>query len=333
VRLGFLAALAGLLALLASGVFFYVRRPSLPWIGTKAPEGVAPARLEAHVRYIAAAIPRDWDHTENLDKIAAYVAREFKASGGRVSEQVYSVPWWNQRNKKEIKGPFRNVIASFGPETGERVVVGAHYDAFGPFPAADDNASGAAAVLELARFLGKDPPPLRVDLVAYTMEEPPLFGTGFMGSARHAAGLKKEGVRVRAMLSLEMLGFYSDLPGSQDTPSVLMDLLFPDKGDFIGVVTNHASGSLARPVRRAMSGFGLAVYSITAPPFVPGIDYSDHASFWTQGYPAAMVTDTAFFRNKNYHKPTDTPESLDYRRMAMAVEGSLRAIRDLAAGL
>ncbi|MBI4676894.1 MAG: M28 family peptidase [Elusimicrobia bacterium] len=330
VRAGFLAVLASFLALLAAGVFGYVRRPLLPSSGVKPPAGVDPVRLERHVRRLASSLPRDWDHPEALDRVAAYIKRELEASGGRLSEQVYGVPWWDQRNRKVVKGPFRNVIAVFGPDSEERLVVGAHYDAFGPFPAADDNASGVAALLELARLLGAEPPAMRVDLAAYTMEEPPLFGTSFMGSAQHAAKLKKEGVRIRAMIALEMLGFYSDEPGSQGTPSVLFDLLYPDRGDFIGVVTDHSSRPLARPIKAAMRGFGLPVYSITAPPFVQGIDYSDHGSFWDQGYQAAMLTDTAFLRNKNYHKPTDTPETLDYRRMALATEGALQAVRALA---
>ncbi|MBI5883305.1 MAG: M28 family peptidase, partial [Elusimicrobia bacterium] len=267
---------------------------------------------------------------EILDRVADYIKGEFEASGGAVSEQAYRVPWWDQRNKKVMKGPFRNVIATFGPDSEERVVVGAHYDAFGPFPAADDNASGVAVLLELTRLLKAEPLAMRVDLAAYTMEEPPLFGTSFMGSAQHAAALKKAGVRVRAMISLEMLGFYSDEPDSQGTPSIVFDLFYPDQANFIGIVTDQSSRSLARPIKAAMRGFGLPVYSITAPPFVQGIDYSDHASFWDQGYQAVMITDTAFFRNKNYHKPTDTPETLDYRRMALATEGALQAVRALA---
>ncbi|MBI5624503.1 MAG: M28 family peptidase [Elusimicrobia bacterium] len=326
----FLVGVLASLGLLSVGVFLYVRRPLLSESPRRAPAGADAARLRRHVEILAAMTPRDSDHPRILDRAARYVSAELRDSGARMSEQAYAFDWFDQRNRKQRLGPFRNIIASFGPDTAERVVVGAHYDAFGPFPGADDNASGVAVLLEAGRLLGREPLALRVDLVAFTLEEPPFFATPHMGSARHAVKLKEEGVRVRAMLSLEMLGRYSDAPGSQATPSVLLKLLYPSAGDFVAVVTDHASRGLAKPVKAAMSGFGLPVYSITAPASVPGIDYSDHSSYWDQGYPAVMVTDTAFYRNKDYHTPKDTPERLDYARMALAAEGVVSAVRGLA---
>jgi len=329
VRPRFLAACAAVLAVLAVATAGYVLRPAFP-APARTPAGVEASRLRRHVEALAAMTPRDADHPKVLDRVAAYVAAELRASGAQVSEQVYDFEWFDRRNRKVRMGPYRNILASFGPDTAERVVVGAHYDAFGPFPAADDNASGVAVLLEAARLLGKAPPPLRVELAAYTLEEPPCFGTSEMGSARHARALKEKGTRLRAMLSLEMLGFYSDQPFSQDAPSPLMRLLLPTAGNFVLVVTDHYSRGLARPVKRAMGGFGLPVRSITAPASVPGIDFSDHASFWQQDYPAVMVTDTAFYRNHAYHTSRDTPDSLDYARMARATEGVVNAVRELA---
>lgn len=283
---------------------------------------VDPARLEAHVRALAEDfVPRDENHPENLDRAAAYIGREFERAGGAVEDQIF-----------EIRGvPYRNVIAQFGPDTRERIVVGAHYDAAGPYPGADDNASGVAGLIELGSLLGKGSLPLWVDLVAYTLEEPPYFASPAMGSAIHAASLKKEGVKVRAMIALEMIGYFTDEPGSQELPAPLLKLFYPSTGNFIAVVGKLGHGGLVRRIRKAMRGASpLPVESINAPTSLPGVELSDHRNYWAAGYPAVMITDTAFFRNPNYHMPSDTPETLDYRRMGMVVEGVYGAVKALA---
>jgi hypothetical protein len=285
-----------------------------------------PRRLERDVRAIVALGPRDYLHSENLAKVADYVARELAAAGGVVERQRFSVDGRD----------FENVIARFGPEAGPRVVVGAHYDTCGPLPGADDNASGVAGVLELARALGRTPPSGRVDLVAWPNEEPPYFRTAHMGSAVHARAMRDGNVDVRAMISVEMIGEFSDAPGSQRYPSSLLKLVYPSTGSFIAVISGFGKkhgGSLVRPVKRAMRGASsLPVRSLAGPRFLPGIDFSDHASFWDAGYPALMVTDTAFYRNERYHTAEDTPERLDYRRMAQVVDGLEAAARALAGG-
>src|SRR5262249_45198793 len=143
-------------------------------------------------------------HLENLDAVAAYIKNEFSQITASVSEQPFRV-----QGKS-----YRNVIARFGPDSAERIIVGAHYDAAGPLPGADDNASGVAGLIELARLLGRQAPRMRVELVAFTLEEPPYFGTTGMGSSVHAESLRKENIRVRAMFSLEMIGYFSDAPKS-----------------------------------------------------------------------------------------------------------------------
>lgn len=295
------------------------------------PRGADPRRLEGHVRFLAeACFPREVLHPANLDKAAAYIKAQLKASGAAVSEQAFAFEEFNQKNKKVGRGPFRNVIAVFGPETPERIVVGAHYDAFGEFPGADDNASGTAGLLELARLLGKEPPAMKVELVAYSTEEPPYFATEHMGSAHHAAALKEKIAAVRAMISLEMIGYFSDEAGSQKYPIPLLRLYYPGKGNFITVVGRLQDGALIRKVKKSMQGASpLAVYSISGPRAIPGIDYSDQLNYWDRGYPAVMINDTAFYRNLNYHTPRDTPEKLDYKRMAEVVEGVFAAVRDL----
>lgn len=291
----------------------------------RAAPAVDPARLEAHVRTLAETfVPRDMPHPENLDRAAGYIREELQAAGGRVEDQPF-----------EVQGTtYRNVIASFGPETRERIVVGAHYDAAGPYPGADDNASGVAGLIELARLLGRNPPRARVDLVAFSLEEPPNFGGSAMGSAVHAASLRRQEVRLRAMIGLEMIGCFSDAPGSQRFPLPALKALYPSTGNFITVAGKLGQGPLARRIKKAMrSGAApLDVESITAPASLPGIDLSDHRNYWEAGYPAVMITDTAFYRNDNYHSASDTPDTLDYRRMAMVVQGLDAAVRELAGG-
>lgn len=279
---------------------------------------VEPQRLEAHVRTLAEAFfPRDAAHPENLDRAAAYIRQVFAQAGGRVSDQPYTVGGHT----------YRNVVARFGPDTKDRIVVGAHYDAAGPQPGADDNASGVAGVLELARFLGTAALPVCVELVAFTLEELPHFRTARMGSAVHAQSLKQRGAHVRVMFSLEMIGYFTDAPRSQRFPLPFLAAFYPTRGNFIAVVGKLDQGLAVRRVKQAMRGASpLPVYSINAPRFIPGVDLSDHRSYWDAGYKAVMITDTAFYRNPNYHTVGDTPNTLDYRRMAMVVQGVYAAI-------
>jgi hypothetical protein len=283
-------------------------------------------RLERDLRAIVALGPRDHLHPENLAKVAELAARELTAAGGVVERQPFTVDGRQ----------YENVIARFGPEAGARVVIGAHYDTCGPLPGADDNASGVAGVLELARALGRRPPSGRVDLVVWPNEEPPYFRTTQMGSSVHARALRDANIDVRAMISVEMIGDFRDEPGSQRYPTSLLKLFYPTRGNFIAVISGlgrRHGGALVRPVKRAMRGASsLPVYSLAGPRFLPGIDFSDHRSFWDVGYPALMVTDTAFYRNDRYHTPDDTPERLDYARMAQVVDGLEAAARALADG-
>lgn len=324
-----LAGILAVTALLLLAVGAFLRQPGLS--GPAFPPAADPARLERDVRKLSEEFaPRAAENPGNLDRAADWLKAELAAAGGVVSEQAYRFSEFKQNNKKVELGPFRNVSAAFGPDTAEKLIVGAHYDAYGPFPGADDNASGTAGLLELARLLGKAELPLRVELLAFSTEEPPQFGTPHMGSAVHAKAQRQAGAKIRAMISLEMIGYFSDATGSQDYPSTLLKLYYPSRGNFIAVVGNPGSIALTRTVKKAMSGGAVPVYSITAPAFIPGIDYSDHASYWAEGFPAVMVNDTAFFRNKHYHKTSDTADRLDYRRMAAVVDGTFAAVLSLA---
>jgi Zn-dependent M28 family amino/carboxypeptidase len=302
--------------------WFWLTQPLLTRAQPNPVRTVDPARLEAHVRKLSIELsPRDVGHPENLDAAAAYIAQQLRQTGAAVSEQPYRVE----------DNSYRNVIAHFGPDTSERIVVGAHYDAAGPLPGADDNASGVAGLLELARLFASQPPQMRVDLVAFSTEEPPYFRTTGMGSSVHATSLRMNNANVRAMLSLEMIGYYSDAHGSQHFPVGLLGALYPSTGNFIAVVGRLSDGLLVRQVKSAMTGAApLPVYSINAPSFVPGVDFSDQLNYWHAGYRAVMITDTAFYRNRNYHTTHDTAEKLDYKRMAMVVEGVYAAVTELA---
>lgn len=277
-------------------------------------------RLEKHVRALSEIyIPRDYTHPENLDRTAHYILDVFQKNGGRIAEQVYTV---NDRT-------YRNVMATFGPEEGERIVVGAHYDAYKAFPGADDNASGVAGLLELSALLSTHPPTRRLDLVAYTLEEPPFFRTPNMGSARHAKSLKDDRVPIRAMLSLEMIGYFVDQKDTQHLPATMSDAL-PSQGNFIAVVGDMKTIKLTKRIEKIMQDTNaLPVFAVNAPRSVEGIDWSDHYPFWDLGYPAVMITDTSLYRNRKYHSFADKADTLDYRRMSMVIEGVYAVIRKL----
>jgi len=283
-----------------------------------------PNRLQTHVRTLAEDLtPRDADHPERLAPVADYIEAQLAPHTDRLDDQPYQVDGVT----------VRNVIARFGPGTGDRIIVGAHHDTAGPYPGADDNASGVAGLIELARLLAKDDLSFPVDLVSYPLEEP--FYTNQMGSAVHATALKERGVSVRAMLSLEMIGYFTDAPKSQQFPLFVLRPFYPSEGNFIAVVGKWGWGQ-RRLVTRVRDGMQAAtplpVHSINAPRIVPGIAFSDHLNYWHAGYDAVMITDTAFYRNPHYHAPSDTPETLDYTRMAQVVDGVRGAIDALGRG-
>ncbi len=304
-------------------VLLLITQPmSVPLPSDQQQLSVAIDRLKTHVQMLSETFsPRDYRNTENLDRTAKYIKRAFEQAQGRVSEQPYTT------NGKS----YRNISALFGPQTNERIVIGAHYDVCQPLPGADGNASGVAGLLELAPLLSQSALPLQIELVAYTLEEPPFFRSEVMGSAVHAAMLKQQGIAVRAMFSLEMIGYFSDESSSQNFPNPILKLFYPSRGNFIAIVGSFGQIGLVRKVKRAMrSTTLLPVHSMNAPGWLPGIDFSDHLNYWRQDFPAVMITDTSFYRNENYHTAQDTLEKLDYNRMAKVVQAVYAAILELA---
>ncbi|MCU0694015.1 MAG: M28 family peptidase [Polyangiaceae bacterium] len=283
---------------------------------------VDPAVMAQEMREVVAKLsvdlfPRDHSNPQHLDEAAAYITKKLEAHAGPVTEQTYTVAGTT----------YRNVMASLGPEGGERVVVGAHYDAVSVAPGADDNASGVAGLLQLAAVMANDVLSKRVDFVAFTLEEPPHFATGDMGSARHANMLANHGTDVVAMFALEMIGYYDDKPRSQTFPFPGLEAVYGNVGDFVAVIGRTDQSELVEQVKTAMDGaMMLRVESLAAPASLEGVDFSDHRSYWTHGWRALMITDTAFYRNTAYHKPNDTMDRLDFEKMADVVLGVRAAV-------
>jgi Zn-dependent M28 family amino/carboxypeptidase len=227
---------------------------------------------------------------------------------------------------------FTNLIVEVrGRSTpSEIVIVGGHYDSVIDCPGANDNATGTAAVLALARLFARSAPARTLRFTTFTNEEPPHFQTDAMGSRVSARNCRARGENVVAMLSLETIGFYSDVEGSQRYPAPF-SLFYPSKGNFIGFVGNVRSYRL---VRRALRIFRertpFPSEGAALPNFIPGVGWSDQWSFWQEGYPALMVTDTALFRYPHYHLMTDTPDKIDYLRCARVVRGLREVVASLS---
>lgn len=280
-----------------------------------------PAALRAHVVALSETFhPRDWESLDNLNRCADYIADHLKKTGAKVEFQDFTVEG----------NTYRNVIGRFGVGKERKIIVGAHYDSCGETPGADDNASGVAGLLELARLIGGNPPDAEVEFVAYTLEEPPFFSGPQMGSAIHAQSVAGEKERIAGVIVLEMIGYFSDEPGSQSYPLPILKACYPDRGDFITVVSRWDQGAYIKQLKSAMKGStDLPVYSFRGPEALPGVDFSDHRNYWPHDIPAAMITNTAFHRNKAYHTPHDTADRLDYDRMSKVVVAVYEAIREM----
>lgn len=259
---------------------------------------------------------------QKLVAAAKFLEESLTASGYKVNRQDYQVKAVNQTYynlEVELKGTNKS---------DELVVVGGHYDSVFGSPGANDNSTGAAAVLELARLFAGKKTSKTLRFVEFVNEEPPFFWTDDMGSVVYAKRCKSRGEKVVAMLSLETIGYYSDKPGSQKYPFPI-NFFYPSVGNFIGFIGNPASGDL---VRQAIASFRhhtkYPSEGAALPDKVPGVGWSDHWAFWQQGYPGVMVTDTAPFRYPYYHTSADTPNQVNYERMARVVAGLESVVAD-----
>lgn len=266
---------------------------------------------------------RNYEDTQALNKTAGYIRQVLRQYADTVYEQAY-----------QVEGrTYRNVIGSFGVQHNQRIIAGAHYDVCGKQEGADDNASGVAGLLELARQLKGKPLHKRIDLVAYTLEEPPFFRTEQMGSYVHAQSLKSIKADVVGMISLEMIGYFRDEPGSQRFPHPSLKAKYGDTGNFVSLVR------LTRPdtfvdafTEHFQAANTIRSVPFAAPAAVAGVDFSDHLNYWQLGISALMITDTSFFRNHHYHQAGDQLETLDLARLSKVVDGVLAALLAMTTG-
>ena len=297
--------------------------PEIAGTSTSTPLSPLADRLRAHVQRLAGDIgERNVWHPDALHAAANYIRKEWHNQGYDVAAQRYTA--------YDITSENLEVVRPGIERPGEIILIGAHYDSVRGSPGANDNASGTAALLEIGRALADASLQRTVRLVAFVNEEPPFFYWGEMGSGVYAKAARSRGDDIRVMMSLEMLGAYSNAPSSQSYPPII-GWFYPDRANFIAFVSNIASRmQLKRTVEafRKNSAFPseyLAIFSI-----VPGVSWSDQLSFWREGYQALMVTDTAFNRYPYYHTAQDTPNKLDYTSMAQVVKGLTGTIIALA---
>jgi len=279
--------------------------------------------LEQHVTVLAGSIgERNIWHHSALEAAANYIEETLHDLGYSVASQTFASRGEIVRNLEA------EIIGSQWPD--EIVIIGAHYDSVHGSPGANDNASGVAAMLEIARQLAATIPARTLRFVAFVNEEPPFFYTEQMGSLIYARRAYQQGDNIVAMLSLETIGYYDDAKGSQQYPMPLYSLFYPDTGNYIAFISNLSSHSL---LRKSIGSFRqhttFPSEGIAAPGWLAGIHWSDHWSFWQQSYPALMVTDTAPFRYPYYHTGSDTPDKIDYPRLARVVAGLARVTVEL----
>jgi Zn-dependent M28 family amino/carboxypeptidase len=280
-------------------------------------------RLRRHVEVLANDIgERHVGRPDALEAAAKYIESQFASFGLKFAIQEYPAHGILVRNiEVEIRGSDRS---------DEILILGAHYDSVPNCPAANDNASGIAGTLELARRFAQTKPSRTLRFVAWLNEEPPFFQTQQMGSRVYSARCKERKENIAAMITLETIGCFLDSPGSQTYPLMGLGLILPTIGNFLAVVGNLGSRSLVRTcadvLRRETN---LPIEAQALPGIIPGIGWSDHWSFWEEGYEAVMFTDTAPFRYKHYHTPQDTPDKIDFDRMTQVVQGSEDVLRRL----
>lgn len=278
--------------------------------------------LEKHVHTLSVQIGGRLA-SSGLETAAAYIENEVRSYGYTPQRQTFNIGGHTFSNIEA------EIIGTKHP--GTVLVFGAHYDTAGDLPGADDNASGVASVLELARTFARSRPEKTVRWVFFTNEEPPHFQSSAMGSYAYAKRCHDRHENIDAMVSVETIGYYTDKPNSQTYP-ISFHPGYPDRGNFLGFVADLKSALLLRSALKAFrSSTGLPAQGVVAPSSIPGIGWSDHWSFWQFGYKALMLTDTAPYRYPHYHTAQDTPDKLDWQRFGQAVDGIKGIVRSLAA--
>lgn len=254
---------------------------------------------------------RNYQHIIALNSTAEYIKAELSKSCDSVYFQSFYV------NKIEYK----NVVAIKNLANPKRIIIGAHYDVCDDQDGADDNASGVAGLLEVARLLSNEKLNYTIEYVAYTLEEPPYFKTNQMGSYIHAKNLYDNEIDVKGMICLEMIGYYSDKPNSQTYPAGILSWFYGNKGNYIMVIRKWGAGEFAKTTTKLMKKQKLIkTKSFSCTPKLPGLDFSDHLNYWKFSYDAILITNTAYYRNKNYHEETDKFETLNLKMMSAVID-------------
>ncbi|KJU86593.1 peptidase M28 family peptidase [Candidatus Magnetobacterium bavaricum] len=314
-----------IIGIVVSSVVYIESMPGRSYHGSLQPlsdgEALLKQNLRRHVITLSQEIGhRNTDRSVGLEASVGYIRDVLVQYGYSVKLQEYTV-----RNTT-----VKNIEAQVDGSSDEVIVVGAHYDSVRGSLGANDNASGVAATLELARLHAGEKHRRSVRFVLFVNEEPPYFETEDMGSRVYAREARKRADKITGMISLETIGFYSDTPNSQKYPSILK-YFYPDTANFIGFISNISSrGLLYRCIKAFRNTTAFPSVGTAAPAWIPGIGWSDHWSFWKEDYPAIMITDTAPFRYIHYHNMTDTPDKLDFDKMARVVAGIDRVVADIS---
>jgi Zn-dependent M28 family amino/carboxypeptidase len=284
-------------------------------------------RLKLHVDRLAGLIgPRTLARPHSISATLDYLRGQWLDMGWQTTEETYDVSDTSATNL---------IVEHAGTsQANEIVLLGAHYDTIPATPGADDNASAIAVLLEVSRLLREHRGRRTVRFVAFACEEMPYFHSDSMGSQHHACQSRMRGDHIIGMLCLEMVGYYRDDVGSQKIPATIPKAfrrIFPRRGNFLAAVGNLSSWRLCWSFRRGFKHGTrrLPLFSIVLPEIVHEIRLSDNRSFWDQGYPALMLTDTSFLRNPHYHLSSDTPDTLDYERMTEVTLGVASAVKRL----
>jgi hypothetical protein len=263
---------------------------------------------------------RNFRNIEILNSVASYIYTEFNKYADTTYYQNFDVEGTE----------YKNVVCVFGSNNTETIVIGAHYDVCQNQEGADDNASGTVGLLELARLLKGKELKHRLEIVAYTLEEPPFFRTIYMGSFIHSKSLKARNENVAGMICLEMIGYYNDRKHTQSYPIGVLSLIYGTKGDYITLVNKFSKGRFSRKfTKQFKKGASLRTRVFNGPKALPGIDFSDHLNYWNFGYNAIMITDTAFYRNYNYHQEGDKLETLNIEKIGQVIDSVLNGLNAL----
>ncbi len=319
------AALRVAIVLVALGLAFgYMCRCGGKAQMANQPANISAENLKRHVVALAGAIgERNVWRPGTLTRAAEHIENTWRDQGYSVRRQTFTAAGQEIANLE--------VVRTGKDRPQEIIVVGAHYDTVEFSPGANDNGSGVAALLELSRHFAAVETARTIAFVTFVNEEPPFFETEQQGSRVYAVAARRLGNDIRGMLSLETMGYFSDAPGSQKYPRFFR-WFYPNKGNFIGFVSDLKSrGLLNRMVKAFRANTDFPAECCATWSGVPGVGWSDHASFWAHGYRAIMVTDTAPYRYPHYHSELDTPDRLDYASLARVTAGLRGVVETLAA--